>query len=444
MPGKIKQLIDYLIQQRAANNPMGEKVIKAKLILKGINPKKYDAQSEDDPAVLAKLQAMMTELKVEAAPSRAPEGRMLTRTAFSRKTPMSEVLTDLANQLGGFDPKLLVFFASPCFDPAQLSRGLQARFAGAQVFGCTSAGELVSGRMLAESVVVMAFSGESILDASIQVVDAPTDPAAVKAAFDGFGRHFGTSPAAMSPRDYVGIVLVDGLGGAEERLIETIGDLTDVTFIGGSAGDDLKFAATHLYARGNSYARGAVLVMLKPAVPFSFIKTQSFRSLGKTLTVTRANPATREVLEFNGRPAAQAYAETLGTTIEQAPERFMSNPVGLVIDGEPFVRSPQQIRDRGSMAFYCGVREGMELCLLESTDIINDTQAAIDRARRELGNISAIINFNCILRTLELQQRGQAHDYGELFANIPTVGFSTYGEQFIGHLNQTATMLVFG
>jgi hypothetical protein len=95
------------------------------------------------------------------------------------------------------------------------------------------------------------------------------------------------------------------------------------------------------------------------------------------------------------------------------------------------------------MKFYCGISEGMELSLLESTNIIDDTRTSINSAKDELGSISAIINFNCILRTLELYEKNLDGQYGELFSNIPTIGFSTYGEQYIGHLNQTATMLVF-
>jgi len=95
------------------------------------------------------------------------------------------------------------------------------------------------------------------------------------------------------------------------------------------------------------------------------------------------------------------------------------------------------------MVFYCGVMEGMELSLLESTDIIGDTKQAIDQARQELGGLSALINFNCILRTLELKQKDLTRQYGELFSGIQTIGFSTYGEQYIGHINQTATMLAF-
>jgi hypothetical protein len=120
----------------------------------------------------------------------------------------------------------------------------------------------------------------------------------------------------------------------------------------------------------------------------------------------------------------------------------MHNPVGLVFEGEPFVRSPQQFKGE-SMLFYCGVKEGIELNLLESTDIINDTKKALEMARSELGGISGIINFNCTLRTQELRQKGLTTEYGELFADTPTIGFSTYGEQYIGHMNQTATMLVF-
>ena len=63
MPGKIKQMIDFIIKQRAQDNPMLERVIKTKLILKGINPSKYDTQSDDDPVIINKLQILINEFK---------------------------------------------------------------------------------------------------------------------------------------------------------------------------------------------------------------------------------------------------------------------------------------------------------------------------------------------------------------------------------------------
>ena len=56
MAGKIRQMIDSIIIQRAKDNPMLERVIKTKLILKGINPAKFNAQSDDDPVVIGKLE----------------------------------------------------------------------------------------------------------------------------------------------------------------------------------------------------------------------------------------------------------------------------------------------------------------------------------------------------------------------------------------------------
>jgi len=63
MPGKIKQMIDFIIKQRSQDNPMLERVIKTKLILKGINPSKYDTQSDDDPVIINKLQTLINEFK---------------------------------------------------------------------------------------------------------------------------------------------------------------------------------------------------------------------------------------------------------------------------------------------------------------------------------------------------------------------------------------------
>jgi hypothetical protein len=63
MAGKIKLMIDAFVNQRAMGNSVLEGVVKIKLILKGIDPKIYTAESEDDPAIIAKLEELMKEFK---------------------------------------------------------------------------------------------------------------------------------------------------------------------------------------------------------------------------------------------------------------------------------------------------------------------------------------------------------------------------------------------
>lgn len=367
---------------------------------------------------------------------------MNIRSAYSGKETVDAAVSELQEQFKGLEVKMVLYFASSAHAPEEISQKMHAAFPAATVFGCSTSGEIASGKMLKNSVTAMAFNAQALSEVEVAVVENVQDPSGVEKAFGRFEKRFGASMLDLNPKRYVGIVLIDGLCGGEEKVIERIGDLTDITFIGGSAGDDLKFASTHVYANGKSYQNAAVLALLKPATEFSFIKTQSFNVLPKTLVVTKANEASREVLEFDGKPAATAYAEALGVPVEEAAGRFMHNPVGLVIDDEPYVRSPQQIKG-SSMFFYCSVVEGMELSLLESTNIIEDTGAALEAAKAKLGKLSGLVNFNCILRTLELEQKQATEAYGALFADVPTVGFSTYGEQFIGHINQTATILVF-
>lgn len=63
MAGRIKMMIDSIIEQRAKDNAMLQGVIRTKLMLKGIDPKKYTAQSDDDPAIIGKLEALVKDLK---------------------------------------------------------------------------------------------------------------------------------------------------------------------------------------------------------------------------------------------------------------------------------------------------------------------------------------------------------------------------------------------
>ena len=52
MPGKIKQMIDSIIEQGSKGDPLLVKTTETKLMLKGINTNKYTFQSKDDPVIM--------------------------------------------------------------------------------------------------------------------------------------------------------------------------------------------------------------------------------------------------------------------------------------------------------------------------------------------------------------------------------------------------------
>jgi hypothetical protein len=64
MAGKIKRQIDEIILTVAKNNQTIINITKTKLVLKGINPDKFNDQSADDPVILDKLKLIAIEFGV--------------------------------------------------------------------------------------------------------------------------------------------------------------------------------------------------------------------------------------------------------------------------------------------------------------------------------------------------------------------------------------------
>lgn len=367
---------------------------------------------------------------------------MSIKTASSKKESVVEAVAEIKNSLNYSGVKMVMFFASSKYDSASISSKMAAAFPGVSVIGCSTSGEIISGSMLKGSVVAMALGTDILEDVKVEIVPKIKAGVNTSKAIESFEKYYGTKFSDLDYQKYLGLVLVDGLTCAEENLMDEIGNKTNVVFVGGSAGDDLKFTATHVYANGKVYNDAAVLALVKVRNGFDIIKTQSFRVMDRELLATKVNEATREVVEFNNEPAAVAYAKALGVTVKELPGHFMHNPLGLMVDDEPFVRSPQAVVGN-NVKFYCSIREGMELSLLESMNIVEETAKDIEEKLAELEHVAGMVNFNCILRTLELENKGQCQKYADLFKKIPTIGFSTYGEQYVGHINQTATIAVF-
>jgi hypothetical protein len=169
----------------------------------------------------------------------------------------------------------------------------------------------------------------------------------------------------------------------------------------------------------------------------------AFTTTGTVLRISKADAATRTVWEFDGRPALDVYAEALGlppTAVDASA--FLEHPVGLMVDGLPFIRSPQQIVEGGGIRFYCQILEGMDVEVMQGGDLVADTAAAVSAARESLGTASGAVSFNCILRRLELDALDQTVPFVDALGGIPSAGFHTYGETWLGHINQTLTGVV--
>jgi len=350
-----------------------------------------------------------------------------------------EAVKSIKEQLADIDSCMILYFASPVYPVETISKEMANAFSGARTVGCTTAGEMVSCKMGQDSIVAMAWHKDSLKELKIEVLEnIKNDSEAVAKAFKSFEKSLGKPMKNLDPAQYVGMIMVDGLSGCEEKLNDQLGNLTNVPFVGGSAGDNFMFQRTCLFVDGKVYSNAAVLLLMEPSNGYAILKTQSFTTTDKKLTPTKVDEQRRMVIEFNNKPAAEAYAEVLGISMDELSKNLGEYPVGLVFDEQNlFVRSPMKI-DGTSIIFYCSVKEGLELTVLHSGDIVSVTRTDLQHC----GEIQGAVDFNCCLRALELNRKNQLQAYSEIFGNVPAIGFATYGESYIGHINQTSTMLL--
>lgn len=64
MSGKIKNLIDKIIQERSKGDTLLAEMTKTKMIMKGINPDKYNSSTPDDEIIIEKLKNLAKELNI--------------------------------------------------------------------------------------------------------------------------------------------------------------------------------------------------------------------------------------------------------------------------------------------------------------------------------------------------------------------------------------------
>jgi hypothetical protein len=357
---------------------------------------------------------------------------------------LDRVIKDIAQP----DVKVVLFFFSPELERLAPAGAFARAFPGARRVGASMIGGWSTAGAVERGIVAMSLSGEEVEESFVAFREgAKADPEAsargvaadIKARLGG---------RALDPSKYVGILLFDGLCLGERIVRELSLDRgLAIPIVGGAAADELDFKRTLVACDERVSADGAVLLVLKMAVPFFYDHFVHYEPTASACVVTKADPDKRVVWEIDGKGAAARYAELLGLPSPSAlaHSHFARNPLGVVIGDTVYARSPNAVVEGGGLQFYCFIEAGTRVRLLKQGNLMANARGAVAKAREYLpAGIRGALLFNCVLRYLEMKEDREVEAFNGLFAQLPFVGFNTFGEELFTHHNQTLTALFIG
>ena len=363
---------------------------------------------------------------------------MAIKTLSIKGTDSRDVARQAREALAEFQPKLLLFFASSTYESPETA--LKEAFPNTEIIGSSSHSEYCNDSYTSGSVSVMAMDAVSVEDVCVRVVENIGAEPDLREVLDGMHGYFGGVEEILANYErYVGVVLFESSAKAEEIFMDRLGTVTDLLFVGGSssaadAGQSL------VYANGQSYSGAAVLAILKTVNGYDVLKTQSAHIFSeRKLEVTKSDLRSRILYEFDHRPCGEVYAEVLGVGQDEIQNYFVCNPLGVVAGEEIFCAhlQPDPGRRHHPPLRPSGGHGDQRP---EDRQHCGRTKKALDEAIRTPP--AGVINFNCLYRTLEILNEDQVEPYCALFGRYPSIGFSTNGEAFLGHINETSTILV--
>jgi len=370
------------------------------------------------------------------------------RRGQSRAVDARHAVREFHAQVVQKDMALVLFFCASAYDLAVLADEMRAVFAGVQVVGCTTAGEIGPDAYQEHSISGASFPAGSfdVVSGNIEQLQQFTT-ARGQALAQALSQELKSQAPQTEPEHCFALLLTDGLSMREEHLTRALQSaLGSCPLVGGSAGDGVDFRRTHVYSDGCFRADSAVLVLVATRLPFKPFMTQHFVATNERLVVTEANPALRVVREINGRPAAQEYARLLGIDVRDLEARhFAASPVVVQFNGTNYVRAIQKANPDGSLTFFCAIANGLVLRVAQGAELLANVEQTFTQIRAEIGAPQLVLACECILRRLEIKQSHLEDRVGEVLRRNNTTGFSTYGEQFRGvHVNQTLVGIAIG
>ncbi|GAB2651436.1 nitric oxide-sensing protein NosP [Vibrio panuliri] len=366
-----------------------------------------------------------------------------TKQAVSVILDPVQASQDIHQQLGAPTEGFVLFYCSAVYPLEQLANAMEQRFTHVELAGCTTAGEVTQNGYQQHSLVAIWFNPEyfAVSSTTVKSIDQ-FDLIQAQRIINQLLENCHTQSDHHARYAPFLMTLIDGLSTREEEFLNTLNSAANgIPHFGGSAGDDINLANTHVYHQGSFVHNAAVVIMFNSRCMFEVFNSHHIDSCMEKMVVTAADPLSRTVYELNSEPAANEYARVLGIQVSSlSPEVFSLYPLAVKIGSNYYARAIQKVNDDLSLSFYCAVDTGIVLSAVEMSDIINTLAAQLEVLQQKLSYAETVLACDCVLRRLEIEQKKLTPAMANLQQQHRIFGFNTYGEHISGmHLNQTFT-----
>lgn len=373
----------------------------------------------------------------------------LEQTCYTNSQDEVQAIKDITSKIDLANTAIIFMFVNSNYNLERLAEAITS-FGNVPLMGCTTAGSINSGIFEDEGITAIALPSEHFYATienfeNLTQLDADQIHSSTQNALTNISNHVDSDKNLRWSKFCV--QLIDGTTGCEERFTEQISQaLSYIPFIGGSAGDKLRFKKSFVFTNGQFQTNSASVAFCATTLQVKPFFHQHFDASPDYLIVTSTDTDSRKIKTFNGLPASEEYARHIDVSVDElSPEVFSLHPLIVQVGGENYIRSIQRANKDGSLTFYCSIARGIILKVAKTKDIVISLDDAMDEMINEMGSINFILGFNCILRYLEMLEEDKIQDIEMIHRAINLSGFNSYGEQFqSAHINQTFTGLAFG
>jgi hypothetical protein len=381
-----------------------------------------------------------------------------TTAVYTDLTKSQEAGEDLGSAIRealGDRPDAVIVFASSRFEYEKFLSSLDAACHPAILVGASSAGEFTGARRGEGTACALGIRSDEIQMAAGLGRGVMKDR--VRAAREVVSGFRGVDARGLPYRS--ALVMTDALAGHADDLVDQLTVLTagKYQFAGGGAGDDARFARTHVFCGTAAFSDAVVALEILSRKPTGVGVGHGWLPASKPLRVTSVE-GTR-LIALNGLPAVEAFEEHARETKQEFRRDdplpfFLHNILGIDTGTGYRLRVPLAVDAEGAVTCAAEIPAGARVHVMRTT-----SESAIEAAKRAtqaaLHSLhghrpSAALLFDCVATRLRmgLQFGFEVESVAQMLEGATFVGCNTYGQiaraegQFGGFHNCTAVVML--